>query len=146
MTDDTDSFGFRSTLDMLRTLDAATQKRLLADVGQKDPGLAARLSAHLFTFEDLKLVNPQGLAQIVEFVEDKVLALALRKASDELKQALFSQMSRRKAAMYEDLIVQIGPQPLAKVEEAQKRVVEVAQDLEKIGKIVLRKGEEDPLV
>ena len=138
--------GFYSTLEMLRGLEPAHQERLLADVAARDPELADKLRAQMFSFDDLAHVNAGGLREIVKLVQESTLARSLRACADPAKQALLSALSERAQSMLLDTMQVMGPQPLSKVQDAQKEILDLAVKLESEGKIVLRESSDDPLV
>lgn len=137
--------GFQSTLEMLRGLEPEMQERILNDVAKKDPELAQKLMAEMLSFEDLKDINANGLREILKESSEPLLALAFRNASEDLKNAFYSQMSQRAAQSLKEFIDTMGPQPLSKVQEAQKGFVDLARRLESEGKLVI-KSAGDPLV
>ena len=141
-----ESKGFNSTLEMLRGLEPEHQIRLLKDVAEKDPELAEKLKSNLFQFEDLALISQTSLTELLKSVAEKTLALSLRKCSETVYNAIFSSMSSRAGDMLRDTIQALGPQPLSKVTQAQKEMLEKAVELEKSGKISLSRSNSEELV
>jgi flagellar motor switch protein FliG len=100
----------------------------------------------MFVFEDLLKVDDRGMREILKKVESQQLVIAMKTASEEMKQKIMDNLSSRAAEMLlEDLEV-MGPVRLTEVEEAQQGIVSVAKELEAEGTIVLGKGKEDVLV
>lgn len=138
--------GFYEAVEMLKTLDGPHQKRLLEQLAAQDPELAEKLKNRLFQFEDLANVGKNALLSILKNVNERTLFFALRGASSEVKNAVFSCFSPRAAQMLQENIDALGPQPLSKVKEAQTEIAHIALSLEILGKVVLRTDSDDPLV
>ncbi len=116
-------------------------KEMAADViGKLNDGnaeAAAAIRQAMFTFEDLKGVHPRSLRTLLKEVPADVLVLALKTASETLKQHIFSSMSGRAAELVRDDLEALGSVRLAEVEQAQRQVVEAALQLEESGSISL---------
>jgi len=100
----------------------------------------------MFTFEDLAAVDGRSLQMILREVNNDSLTLALKTASDELRDKIFSNMSSRAADMIRDDLEALGPVRLSEVEAMQQTIVKIAMKLEEEGKLVLGKGGGDELV
>jgi flagellar motor switch protein FliG len=102
----------------------------------------------MFTFEDLSKVDPTSIQTIIRAVDKDKLPLALKGATDALKDLFFSNMSERAAKIMKEDMASMGPVRLKEVEESQQYIVNVAKDLEGRGEIVLAKGNnaEDQMV
>src|ERR1700746_3461009 len=87
--------GLQITVEMLNALPADHRERLLASVAEKDPELVEELRKRLFTFEDLARLEDVLIQKILREVPTKKLALALRGASDPLKEAVYRNLSSR---------------------------------------------------
>lgn len=116
-------------------------------IEEEDEDLAIEIREKMFVFEDLVEIDDRGMREILKNVESKELVLAMKTASEELKQKILNNLSSRAAEMLlEDLQV-MGPVRLAEVEAAQQAIIRSAKDLESQGTIVLGgKGKEDVLV
>ena len=101
----------------------------------------------MFTFEDLLRVDPAGIQVLLRQVEKDQLAMALKGASDDVKELFFKNMSERAAKMMREDMEAMGPVRLKEVDEAQANVVQTAKSLADSGEIVISgSGEEDELV
>jgi len=101
----------------------------------------------MFVFEDLLQVDDRGIMAILKEVTNEVLQLALKTASEELKEKIFKNMSERAAQMLKEDLEVMGPVRLKDVEGAQQNIIKVAKKLESEGKIVLAsKGKEEIFV
>ena len=110
-------------------------------------GLAEEIKKLMFVFEDIILIDDRSVQQILKEVDQKELSLALKGASDEVKEKIFANMSQRAADMIKEDMEYMGPVRVRNVEEAQQRIVAVIRRLEEMGEIeILRGGEEELIV
>jgi flagellar motor switch protein FliG len=101
----------------------------------------------MFTFEDLGKLDPGSVQTLLRNVEKDKLALALKGATDGLRDIFFSNMSERAGKILRDDMEAMGPVRLKDVDEAQMRMVNVAKDLANKGEIMIATGSaEDELV
>ena len=102
----------------------------------------------MFVFEDLSKLDPGGVQTLLRTVEKDQLALALKGASDSLREMFFTNMSERAAKIMREDMESMGPVRLREVEQAQMAMVQVAKDLANKGEIVLvgAGGDDDELV
>ena len=116
----------------------------------KEPALASeaeRIKALMFTFEDLGKLDPGSIQTLLRHVEKDKLGLALKGATDGLRDVFFSNMSERAGKILRDDMEAMGPVRLKDVDEAQMRMVNIAKDLANKGEIMIAGGSgEDELV
>ena len=94
----------------------------------------------MFVFEDCKNIDDKGISEIIRETEREDLVLALRGASDELKEKFFRRMSERAANAIREELEYMGPTKLSDVEGAQQNIVKVVRRLEAENKIVVNRG------
>ena len=137
--------GIESVADMLNLCDRATEKGILENLEEEDPDLVEQIRKLMFVFEDVLSVDDRGIQQVLKEVDNEELGVALKAASEELKQKIFKNMSERAAEMVKDEMEFMGPVRVADVEAAQQRLVDVVRRLEESGEIVIqgRGGEAD---
>lgn len=130
--------------DILNQTDAMSGEIILDEIENYDPELAAQIKQRMFTFEDLILVDNKGLQKVLRKVESKELAVALKAASEEVKQKIFSNMSERAAQMVTEEIEEQGAVRMKDVEDAQHAITRIIQEMEDQGEVVIsgRKGEQ----
>ncbi|MCF8084471.1 MAG: flagellar motor switch protein FliG [Deltaproteobacteria bacterium] len=130
--------------DILNQTDAMSGEIILDEIENFDPELAAQIKQRMFTFEDLILVDNKGLQKVLRKVESKELAVALKAASEEVKQKIFSNMSERAAQMVTEEIEEQGAVRMKDVEDAQHAITRIIQEMEDQGEVVIsgRKGEQ----
>ena len=127
--------GVEAVVEMMQHMDGPSREKLMANLQERDPHLVAELEKRLWTFEEVRKLEPPDLQLLLREVPSKTLALALRKTSDELKQAIFSNLSKRAGQILQEDVMALGPQKLSKVEEAQAEVGRKLKALIDAGKI-----------
>jgi flagellar motor switch protein FliG len=100
----------------------------------------------MFTFEDLLGVPEAGIRELLARLDKKTLALALRGASEEVKNCVFKSMSSRAVEMLKEDMEVLGPVRARDVNKAQQEAVDVARQLETEGKITLSAEGEDEYI
>lgn len=119
---------------------------ILDDMEQTDPEMAEEIRKKMFTFENLVALDGRSLQMILREVNNDSLTLALKTASDQMKEKIFSNMSTRAADMIRDDLDTMGPVRLSEVEMMQQTIVKIALKLEEEGKLMLGSGGGDELV
>ncbi|MGB5984482.1 MAG: flagellar motor switch protein FliG, partial [Desulfobacterales bacterium] len=114
-----------------------TGDQLLGDIEEINPELAAMIKERMFVFDDLILVDDRGFQKVLRQVETKELAVALKAASEEIRQKVFRNMSQRAAEMLEEEIEAMGAIRMAEVEDAQAKITRIIQDMESKGELVI---------
>ena len=132
--------GVESVAEMLNTMDKSTESRILATIEESNPDLAEQIRELKFTFEDLVLVDPNGMQTILKEIPQNDLVLALKTASDAVKEHIFSNMSERASDMVRDDLDALGPVRVADVDISQQKLVKIARKLEEEGKIIISGG------
>ncbi len=131
--------------DIFNFLDRSTESRFLGSLEDRNRDSAERIRALMFTFEDLNKLDPQGVQTLLRNVDKDKLAMAMKGASDTLRDLFFSNMSERAAKILREDMEAMGPVRLKDVDEAQMDMVNKAKDLADAGEIVLsdNKGEDE---
>ena len=134
--------------EMLNLTDRATEKAILEAIEADDPELVEEIRRLMFVFEDILLVNDRGIQGVLKETENSELILALRTASEELKEKFFSNMSDRAVLMIKEEMEYMGPVRVRDVEMAQQKVVDVVRRLEDAGDIIIagRSGHSELIV
>lgn len=138
--------GFKTVAEMLNTLDGATADEILKNIEREDPQLAIDIRNQMFTFEDFLQVPEQGLRELMGQVDRKLLTMALKLASEELREHLFKTMSSRAVAMLKEDMEALGPVRSKEITAAQQEIVKLARQLESEGKMALRSDGDDEYV
>jgi flagellar motor switch protein FliG len=139
--------GIRSVAEILNQVDGSTETSILKGIEEQKQGLADEIRKLMFVFEDLLQVDDRGIMAILKEVTNEVLQVALKTASEELKEKIFKNMSERAAQMMKEDLEVMAPVRLKDVETAQQSIIKAAKKLESEGKIVLAgKGKEEVFV
>ncbi|MES2729277.1 MAG: flagellar motor switch protein FliG [Pseudomonadota bacterium] len=133
--------------EIFNALERSVEGRFMESLETNTPEAAQKIRALMFTFEDLLRIDPAGMQTLIRAIDKDKLPMALKGATDSIKDLFFSNMSERAAKIMKEDMSAMGPVRLKDVEDAQQYVVSVAKDLEGRGEIVLGgKSEEDQLV
>lgn len=128
---------------ILNRASSALEKSVLRKMEEKDPDLADQLRQKMFTFEGLADLSDRDLQKFLQNAGRKELALAMKLASDRLRERIFANLSRRVAADLQEDIQLLGPRRKSEVEEAQRHIMDLARELEAAGEIDLSHGDEE---
>jgi len=123
---------------LLNLAPSSLEKQLLATIGDHDSDIAREIESLMFVFEDLMLIDARGIQRVLRDVDTKELALALKAASDELKDHIKGNMSERASAALEEEIEMLGPVRVRDVEGAQTHIIEIVRTLEQSGEVMIR--------
>src|SRR5579864_138216 len=132
--------------EIFNSLDRSTETRFITALEERNRDSAERIKALMFTFADLSKVDGMAIHGILRAAEKEKLPIALKGASEGLRDLFFSNMSERAAKLLREEIAGMGPVRLKDVEEAQSYLVALAKDLAARGEIVIAEGNEDELV
>jgi len=139
---------FKRVAEVINLLGPEAEERILKQLADEAPDMVERIKAMMFVFEDLRTLSDADMRKVLMNVDTQVLAMALKTASEGLKEKIFSNLSRRAAETVREELELLGRKPLSQVKAAQQQIVETVRGLESAGEINLRgaKYEEDPLV
>jgi flagellar motor switch protein FliG len=133
--------------EIFNSLDRNTETRFIAALEERNRDSAERIKGLMFTFEDLQKLDSGAIQALMRAAEKEKMPIALKGASDVLKDLFFSNMSERASKLLKEEITAMGPVRLKDVEEAQGHLVSVAKDLAARGEIIISDGSaEDELV
>jgi flagellar motor switch protein FliG len=122
------------------------ETEILEAMEQTDAEMAEEIRKKMFTFEHLIALDGRSLQMILREVNNDSLTLALKTASEQMKEKIYANMSSRAADMIKDDLEAMGPVRLSEVELMQQSIVKIAMKLEEEGKLVLGTGGGDELV
>jgi len=134
--------GIKSAADLLNALDKNASKVILSAIEERNPDLGASIRKKMFTFEDLTVVDLNGLQKVMREVDIRDLAVALKTASEQLKKVLLGAISKRAAETVLEEMSFLGAIKLKEIEGAQMRIIDVVRRLESEGEIELNTGKE----
>ncbi|MGH9672392.1 MAG: flagellar motor switch protein FliG, partial [Bryobacteraceae bacterium] len=130
--------GVKAVSEMFNRLDSGTSKEILEDIEKTDPALVESIRHLMFVFEDLLLVDAAAIKEVLSRVDRKVLTVALKGTSDQLKQHFLSNMSQRGSEMMREDMDALGPVKIKEVEAAQQQIIAVVRQLEAEGVVSLK--------
>jgi flagellar motor switch protein FliG len=142
------SGGAKAIADILNLVETSAEKHILQTLEAENAELAAEIKNMMFVFDDLVLLDDRSVQRLLKEVETKDLSIALKAASDDVKNKIYTNVSERVSVMIKEEMEFMGPMRLSDVEAAQQRIVETIRRLEEEGQIVIsgRGGKEDIVV
>jgi len=130
--------GVRAVSEMFNRLDSGTSKDILETIEQNDPKLVETIRHLMFVFEDLLLLSKEAIKEMLGKVDRKILTVALKGTSEQLKSHILQLMSQRGAEMLKEDLEMLGPIKIKEVEVAQQQIIAVIRQLEADGTISLK--------
>jgi len=128
--------------DIFNSLDRNTESRFMEALEERNRESADRVKSLMFTFEDLIRIDNQGIQTLLRSIDKDKLAIALKGASDTIKELFFNNMSTRAGKIIKEDMDAMGPVRLRDVEEAQQYIVASAKELASNGEIVMSEGKD----
>ncbi|MFS0887840.1 flagellar motor switch protein FliG [Peribacillus frigoritolerans] len=144
--DYTQTGGVEAVVDVLNGVDRSTERTILDALEIQDPELAEEIKKRMFVFEDIVTLDGRAIQRVVRESDNEDLKLSLKVASDEVKEIVFRNMSKRMVETFQEEMEFMGPVRLRDVEEAQSRIVSVIRKLEETGDIVIARGGGDDII
>nr|WP_305120986.1 flagellar motor switch protein FliG [Saccharibacillus sp. JS10] len=138
--------GIESIVSILNGVDRGTERTILDSLEIQDPELAEEIKKRMFVFEDIVNIDDRSIQRIIRDVESADLQLALKVASEEVREVVFKNMSKRMAETFREEMEFMGPVRLRDVEEAQTRIVTIIRKLEEAGEIIVARGGGDDII
>jgi flagellar motor switch protein FliG len=132
--------------EIFNNLDRHAETRILAALEERNRDDAERIRGLMFTFEDLHRVDGPGIQALLRAVEKDRLALALKGASEGLRELFFKNLTERAAKLLRDDIAALGPVRLRDVDESQAAIVVLAKDMAAQGQLTLKDAREEEMV
>ncbi len=129
--------GVKAVAELFNRMDRRASRNVLEQIESRDPELTASIRDLMFVFEDILLIDDQGIMEILKRADKKSLAIGLKGANDELQSKFFRNMSQRAAEMMKEEMEYLGPIRVKDVEKSQHEVVEIVRGLEEEGVLVI---------
>src|SRR2546422_3516996 len=130
--------GVRAVSEMFNRLDSSSSKEILEKIEHVDPGLVETIRHLMFVFEDLMLIDELGIKEVLGRVDRKVLTVALKGTSEQLRDHFLKAMSQRGAEMLKEDMDVMGAVKIKEVEAAQQQIIAVVRQLESEGALSLK--------
>ena len=138
--------GVDAVVEILNTVDRGTERHIMETLEVEVPELAEEIRKKMFVFEDILLLDDRAIQRVLRDVENNDLSVALKNANEEVKNAIFNNVSKRLAVMIKEDMDFMGPVRMKDVEEAQQKIVNIIRKLEDSGEIVISRGGGDEIV
>ena len=146
MDDFTTVGGIESIVEILNAADRGTERRVLEELELDHGDLVDEIRRKMFVFEDVIKLDKRAIQRVLKEVENADLTVALKNATEELKNLIFDNMSKRLADMIREDMEYMGPVRVRDVEDAQQKIVNVIRRLQDAGEIIISRGSEDELI
>ena len=132
--------------DIFNNLDRQAEVRFLSALEERNREAAERIKSLMFTFDDLARLTPQSIQLLLRSIEKDKLPIALKGASEKLREMFLSAMSDRAGKMLRDDIEGLGPVRVRDVDDAQATIVQLAKELSAQGTIEISSGKDEELI
>lgn len=132
--------GVEMVAHILNVTDRVTNKGILDNLSQEDPDLVDQIRRLMFVFDDLLKLDDKAIQMLLKEVENNQWALALKGASEELRQKIMGNLSQRAAVALKEEIEYLGPVRVSDVEATQQQIVDAVRRLEDSGEIAIATG------
>ncbi|MBU5437711.1 flagellar motor switch protein FliG [Tissierella sp. MSJ-40] len=144
--DFTTTGGVQAVVDILNSVDRGTEKYIMEELDIKDAELSEEIRRRMFVFEDIITLDNRSIQRIIREIDNSQWAIALKGASEEVKELIFSNMSKRLVEMIKEDIEFMGPVRIRDIEDAQQNIVNVIRKLEEDGEIITPRGGDEIIV
>lgn len=132
--------GVDALVQIINGVNLSAEKAILASLAEHDPELAEEVKKRMFVFEDIVLLDDKSLQRAIREFDNKDLQLALKRATDEVKNVIFRNISQRMADTIREEMEYMGPVRVQDVDDAQQRIVATIRRLEEAGEVVIARG------
>ncbi len=130
--------GVHAVAEMVNRMDSNTAKGILEHIEEQNPLLGETIRHMMFVFEDLLLLDSNAIKEVLSKVDRKILTVALKGTSDQLRNHMLEAMSQRGAEMLREDMDALGPVKIKEVEAGQQQIIAVVRQLETEGVISLK--------
>lgn len=138
--------GIQSIVDILLAVDRGTEKFIMETLEIQNAELADDIRKRMFVFEDIINLDSVSIQRFIREIENSDLAIALKGSTEEVREVIFANMSKRMAETLREDMEFMGPVRLRDVEEAQQKIVNVIRKLEEAGEIIISRGGGDEII
>ncbi|PNR96928.1 flagellar motor switch protein FliG [Petrotoga olearia] len=132
--------GIDVTAEIMNNIDRAISNNIFEKLSERDPKLSDEIRRRMFVFEDIVKLDDRSIQRILREVDSKDLTMALKGSSEEVKNVIFKNMSKRASQIIKEELDFMGPVRVRDVDEAQQRIINVIRKLEESGEIIISGG------
>ena len=138
--------GIQAIVEILLSVDRGTEKFIMETLEIQKADLAEEIRKRMFVFEDIVNLDSVSIQRFIREIDNSDLSVALKASTDEVKEVIYANMSKRMAEMLSEDMEFMGPVRLRDVEEAQQKIVNVIRKLEEAGEIIISRGGGDEII
>ncbi len=138
--------GIQAIVDILNSVDRGTEKFIMETLEIQNADLAEEIRKRMFVFEDIINLDSVSIQRFIREIDNNDLSIACKGATEEVRDVIFANMSKRMAEMLKEDMEFMGPVRLRDVEEAQQKIVNVIRKLEEAGEIIIARGGGDEII
>ncbi len=138
--------GIETIVQILNGVDRGTERTILDTLEIDNPELAEEIKKRMFVFEDIVNLDNRSIQRVIKDIENQDLQYALKVASEDVREVIFRNMSKRMAEIFKEEMEYMGPVRLRDVEEAQTRIVATIRRLEEAGEVIIARGGDEIVV
>ncbi len=135
--------GVPTVAEILNVIDRSTERNILENLAQEDPDLVEEIRRLMFVFEDIAKFSDRDIQTVLKNVDSSQWAMGLKGASEELKEKVLRNMSKRAAGLLQEEMEYLGPVRASAVEQTQQQIVDIIRRLEDAGEITLHAGDDE---
>jgi flagellar motor switch protein FliG len=130
--------------EILNQTDEISSELILNELEEADMEVASQVKQRMFVFEDILLVDDRGVQKLLRKIETMELAIALKAASEEVREKIFKNMSERAGEMLQEEIEDMGPVRMKEVTDSQQNITNIIQEMETKGELIIagRRGDD----
>jgi flagellar motor switch protein FliG len=138
--------GIQAIVEILLSVDRGTEKFIMETLEIQKADLAEEIRKRMFVFEDIVNLDSVSIQRFIREIDNSDLSVALKASTDEVKEVIYANMSKRMSEMLAEDMEFMGPVRLRDVEEAQQKIVNVIRKLEEAGEIIISRGGGDEII
>jgi flagellar motor switch protein FliM len=135
--------GINTLVEILNLSSRNKERFIIEKLEKENPGLAEEIKKRMFVFEDIVMLDGKAIKKILETVDKDDLALALKSINNVVKEKIYNIMKKTEIDELENMLSELGPVKLSKIEECQQRIVGVIRELESLGEIMIAGPDEE---
>lgn len=144
--DYTSAGGIESIVSILNSVDRGTEKHIMEELELDDAELSEEIRKRMFVFEDIVILDGKSIQRFIREIDNSEWSVALKGASEEVKEVIFTNMSKRLVEIIKEDMEFMGPVRLKDIEESQQNIVNVIRKLEDAGEIITPRGGDEVIV
>lgn len=132
--------GIDISAEIMNNIDRAVSTKIFEKLSERDPKLSDEIRKRMFVFEDIVKLDDRSIQRILREVDSKDLTISLKGASEEVKNIIMKNMSKRASQIIKEELDFMGPIRVRDVDEAQQRIINIIRKLEEAGEIIIVSG------